>query len=53
MKLLKNLIRIFLLLLVAGFLFMFFANHSIVTGNDFLISYYPSKLLKVQTTIVS
>jgi len=52
MKLFKNLIKIFLLLLVAGFLFIFFANYSIVTGSDSCISYSASKLPKVKTAVV-
>lgn len=52
MKILKNLIKIFLLLIVAGFLFIVFANYSIKKDSDSFISYSVSDLPKVKTAVV-
>ncbi|WP_333850677.1 SanA/YdcF family protein [Epilithonimonas sp.] len=52
MKLFKNLIKIFLLLMVAGFLFVLFANYSIKKESDSFISYSVSDLPKVKTAVV-
>ena len=52
MKTLKNLIKIFLLLTVAGFLFIFFANYLIKKESDSFISYSVSDLPKVKTAVV-
>ncbi|MFC4164615.1 vancomycin high temperature exclusion protein [Epilithonimonas zeae] len=52
MKILKNLIKIFLLLIVAGFLFIVFANYSIKKESDSFISYSVSELPKVKTAVV-
>lgn len=52
MKLFKNFIKIFLLLIVAGFLFIFFANYSIKQESDSFISYSVSDLPKVKTAVV-
>lgn len=52
MKLLKNLLKIFLLLIVAGFLFIVFANYSIKKDSDSFISYSVSDLPKVKTAVV-
>ncbi|GGG47447.1 SanA/YdcF family protein [Epilithonimonas arachidiradicis] len=52
MKLLKNLLKIFLLLIVAGFLFIVFANYSIKKDSESFISYSVSDLPKVKTAVV-
>jgi len=52
MKILKNLIKLFLLLIVAGFLFIVFANYSIKKDSDSFISYSVSDLPKVKTAVV-
>ena len=52
MKILKSLIKIFLLLIVAGFLFIVFANYSIKKESDSFISYSVSDLPKVKTAVV-
>jgi len=52
MKILKNLLKIFLLLIVAGFLFIVFANYSIKKDSDSFISYSVSDLPKVKTAVV-
>jgi len=52
MKILKSLIKIFLLFIVAGFLFIIFANYSIKKESDSFISYSVSDLPKVKTAVV-
>src|SRR6218665_49493 len=52
MKIFKTLIKIFLLVIVAGFLFILFANYSIKKESDSFISYLVSDLPKVKTAVV-
>lgn len=52
MKILKKSIKIFLLLIVTGFLFIFFSNYSIKKKSDPFVSYSVSDLPKVKTAVV-
>jgi SanA protein len=52
MKIVKKLIKIFLLLFVAGFLFILFANYSIKKESDPFISYSVSEIPKAKAAVV-
>ncbi len=52
MKIIKNLIKIFLLLLVAGFLFILFANYSIKKYSNDYISNYLEEVPTEKTALV-
>ena len=52
MKIIKNLIKIFLLLLVAGFLFILFANFSIKKYSNDYISNYLEEVPTEKTALV-
>lgn len=51
-KIIKNLFKIFLLLLVAGILFIVWANYSIKKDSDPYISYKPSNIPKTKTALL-
>ena len=52
MKIFKNLVKIFLLLLVAGILFIFFANYTIKTKSEEFLYNDTNKIPAVKTAVV-